>query len=282
MRKTLTIAALGILLASCQEKTVAPVIKTDNTSDSLQQVIDSKDREINDIMGTLNEIQDGFRMIGIAEGKVAVIKDSESENKEEEIRENIKAISNVMEHNKELIAKLRQQVRESSVRGDQLKASIESMVKQLEEKDTQLQQLQSELEQKDIHIAELDKTVSSLNSNVSSLQEESATKTETIAAQDKQLNTAWYVYGTKKELQNQNIYENGKVLQKTFNKNYLTKIDIRVVNEIKLYSKSARIMTAHPTNSYTLIKDQNNQYVLRITNPQSFWSASKYLVVLVK
>ena len=38
----------------------------------------------------------------------------------------------------------------------------------------------------------------------------------------------------------------------------------------------------HPSDSYTLEKDANKQYVLRITNPQIFWSTSKYLVILVK
>ncbi|WP_256387549.1 hypothetical protein [Prevotella sp. P3-122] len=41
-------------------------------------------------------------------------------------------------------------------------------------------------------------------------------------------------------------------------------------------------MTTHPSSSYTLAQDAKKQYVLRITNPQIFWSTSKYLVVLVK
>ena len=97
-----------------------------------------------------------------------------------------------------------------------------------------------------------------------------------------QLNTAWYVFGTKKELKEQRIMVDGKVLQSSFNKNYFTKIDIRVDKEIKLYSKSAKLLTTHPSSSYTLTPDANKQYVLRITNPQIFWSTSKYLVVLVK
>ena len=146
----------------------------------------------------------------------------------------------------------------------------------------QLQKLQAELQEKDIHIAELDQTVANLNTSITSLKEETANKAATIVAQDKQINTAWYVFGTKKELQSQNIYEKGRVLQSNFNKNYFTKIDIRIVKEIKLYSKSVKIMTAHPANSYQLIQDANKQYVLRINNPQNFWSTSKYLVVLVK
>ena len=283
MRKIFSILAFVMLLVSCQEKKNVPIIENrDSVRDSLQQVIDFKDREINDILGTMNEIQEGFRLINAAEGRMSIIKSGEATNKTEQMRENIRSITEMMEHNRELIAKLRQQVRESSVRSDQFKTVIDNLVQQLENNDANLQKLQTELQEKDIHIAELDQTVASLSSSIASLKEESSNKSETIIAQDKQINTAWYVFGTKKELQSQNIYEKGRVLQSNFNKNYFTKIDIRIVKEIKLYSKSVKIMTAHPTSSYQLIQDANKQYVLRINNPQNFWSTSKYLVVLVK
>ena len=284
MKKLCALILCVATIVACQEKKkdVVPASQIAAQRDSLQQIIDSKDREINDMMGTLNEIQEGFRLISAAEGKVAVIKDGESTNKAEQIRQNILTISQAMQHNRELIAKLRKQVRESNVRGEQLRAAIESFAAQLQEKDVQLQQLRTELQAKDIRIVELDNEVANLNTDVSTLKDESASKSETISAQDKQINTAWYVFGTKKELQGQNIYNKGKVLQSNFNKNYFTKIDIRVDKEIKLYSKDAKMLTAHPASSYTLTQDNNKQYVLRITNPRVFWSTSKYLVVLVK
>ena len=67
-----------------------------------------------------------------------------------------------------------------------------------------------------------------------------------------------------------------------FNKDYFTKIDIRVTKVIKLYSKKAELKTSHPAGSYTLDKDAQGQYTLRITNPQSFWSVSRYLVIVVR
>lgn len=121
-----------------------------------------------------------------------------------------------------------------------------------------------------------------LNSNVESLTEETNQKSQTIDQQDKQLHTAWFVFGTKKELKEQNILADGDVLRSNFNKDYFTKIDIRIDKEIKLYSKSAKMLTAHPSSAYTLQRDANKQYVLRITDPQLFWSTSKYLVILVK
>ena len=76
--------------------------------------------------------------------------------------------------------------------------------------------------------------------------------------------------------------EGGKVMTGNFNKSYFTKVDIRNISEIKLMSKSAKLLTTHPSSSYALVRDANKQYTLRITNPQIFWSTSKYLVVLVK
>ncbi|MCR5197845.1 MAG: hypothetical protein K6D55_03540 [Prevotella sp.] len=102
------------------------------------------------------------------------------------------------------------------------------------------------------------------------------------------MNTAWFVFGTKDELKKQQIvtkdglFSKKKILEGNFNKDYFTKIDIRVDKEIKLYSKDAKVLTVHPASSYKLQPDANKQYVLRITDPQSFWSTSKYLVIQVK
>ena len=251
-------------------------------SDSLNSIIAQKDSELNDMLGTLNEIEDGLNQINEAENRVVLLKNGEGATKRLKLKEDVQFIATRMKQNKELLAKLQKQLANSSFQGDQLKKTIENLQKQLVEKEKQLQALREELDSKDIHIAALDETINNLNTQTSNLTKESSKKTEVINAQDKQLNTAWYVFGTKKELKNQHIMENGKVMTGNFNKSYFTKVDIREVSEIKLYSKSAKLLTTHPSSSYTLVRDANKQYTLRITNSQIFWSTSKYLVVLVK
>ena len=251
-------------------------------SDSLNSIIAQKDSELNDMLGTLNEIEDGLNQINEAEHRVVLLKNGEGATKRQKLKEDVQFIATRMKQNKELLAKLQKQLANSSIQGDQLKKTIENLQKQLVEKEKQLQALREELDSKDIHIAALDETINNLNTQTSNLTKESSKKTEVINAQDKQLNTAWYVFGTKKELKNQHIMENGKVMTGNFNKSYFTKVDIREVSEIKLYSKSAKLLTTHPSSSYTLVRDANKQYTLRITNSQIFWSTSKYLVVLVK
>jgi len=283
--KKLLFLALGLTIIAfmgCKDDRKVADVAGFSQNDSLQKIIAQKDNEINDIMETFNQIEAGFREINEAENRVSLMKDGEGASRRQQLVENVQFISSTMKENRALIDKLRRQLRESSVKSDNLKKTIDNLVAELEEKDNQLQQLRAELDAKNIHISELDQTISSLNSNVSDLKTESSQKSATIQAQDKQLNTAWFVFGTKKELKEQRIIDGSRVLESNFNKSYFTKIDIRVEKEIKLYSKYAKILTMHPSDSYTLQKDANKQYVLRITNPQIFWSTSKYLVILVK
>jgi DNA repair exonuclease SbcCD ATPase subunit len=282
MKKLVYAIACTLAVASCNQDAAKKAEQAaQQQRDSLEQIISQKDNEINDMMTTLSDIEEGFREITEAQSRVTLAKQGEGTNTMQRIKENFQFIQTQMQQNKELINKLKQQVRESSVKGDQLKKIIDNLTQQLETKDQQLQTLREELDKKDIHIAELDE-------KVATLEEDNTKKDQTISAQDKAMNSAWFVFGTKDELKSQNIlskdglFSKTKVLSKDFNRDYFTKIDIRIDKEIKLYSKSAQIMTSHPAGSYTLQPDANKQYVLRITNPEAFWSTSKYLVVLVK
>lgn len=285
MKKLIAFSLFCILFftVGCKQKKSSPdSLLNIEQNDSLKDIVSQRDQQINEMMATMNEIQAGFNEINEAENRVTLINGTERVNKAQQIKEDIRFITDRMQQNRALIKKLQNQLRTTNFKGSEMKKVITNMLKQLDAKDQQLQQLRAELDAKNIHIAELDETITGLNSNVSDLQTENAQKTETINSQDVQLNTAWFVYGTRRELKDQHILQDGKVLQASFNKNYFTKIDIRVTKEIKLYSKSVKLLTTHPSSSYELNLDSNNQYVLRITTPQLFWSTSKYLVVLVK
>ncbi len=284
MKKFLFAAVCAIVAFSACQDGVNQVQSAALTQkiDSLTKVNVQKDNEINDMLSTLNDIEEGFREISEAEGRVTVARRGEGANSTARIRENMQFIQTTMAQNRELINKLRQQVRQGSITGEQLKRTIENLTTQLEAKENELQALRAELEAKDIHIAELDEQVAQLGEDVAQLKDDNQQQQETISTQDKELNSAWFVFGTKSELKEQNILKSGEVLQDNFNKDYFTKIDIRVDKEIKLYSRDAKLLTNHPAGTYTLERDANKQYVLRITDPQRFWSTSKYLVVQVK
>ena len=84
---SLAIVVMAILfVASCSGDKKTEAVR-DTTVDSLQKVIDQKDNELNDFVGVFNEIQEGFRLIEVAENNVSVIRDGENTNKADQIRE---------------------------------------------------------------------------------------------------------------------------------------------------------------------------------------------------
>ena len=188
-----------------------------------------------------------------------------------------------MEENKAQIAKLQAQLKNSNYNSAQMKKAVAALTAELNAKQQRIEELQTELASKNIRIQELDAAVSDLSVAKETLAAENEAKAKTVAEQEKSLNAAWFVFGTKSELKVQKILQSGDVLKSAdFNKDYFTQIDIRTTKEIKLYSKRAELLTTHPTGSYELVKDDKGQLTLKITNPTEFWSVSRYLVIQVK
>lgn len=277
--------ASATMLASCDSfKKGDSALKAEN--DSLLMELTQRNAELDEMMGTFNDIQDGFRQINAAEGRVDLQSSTVTENSTDakaKIASDIEFISKTMADNKAQIEKLQKQLKNSKYNSVQLKKAIEGLQNELMEKSKRIEELQAELAAKNVRIQELDAAVTGLSTDKANLTAENEAKAQTVAAQDKSLNSAWFVFGTKSELKEQKILKSGEVLQGSdFNKDYFTQIDIRTTKEIKLYSKSADVLTNHPAGSYSLVKGDKGELTLKISNPTDFWSISKYLVVRVK
>ena len=290
MKKLAVLFMCAAMLASCDFKGGSKDLKAEN--DSLLMELTQRNAELDDMMGTFNEVQEGFRKINAAESRVDLQRGTITENSasaKQQIASDIEFISKQMEENKAQIAKLEAQLKNSKYNSTQMKKAVEALTAELKAKQQRIEELQTELASKNIRIQELDAAVSDLSAAKESLAAENEAKAKTVAEQDKSLNAAWFVFGTKKELKDQKIlsgsglFKKGSVLKDgDVNKDYFTQVDIRTTKEIKLYSKDADILTTHPTGSYTLEKDDKDQLTLKITNPKEFWSVSKYLVIQVK
>lgn len=285
MKKLAVLFVCAALLASCGgSKGGDKDLKAEN--DSLLTELTKRNAELDDMMGTFNEIQEGFRQISAAESRVDLQRGTITENStsaKQQIAADIEFISKQMEENKAQISKLQSQLKNSNYKSLQLKKAVEALTAELSAKQQRIEELQAELASKNIRIQELDAAVSDLTSNKEVLEAENEAKAKTVAEQDKNLNTAWFVFGKKSELKEQGILKSGDVLKNSdFNKDYFTQIDIRTTKTINLYSKRAEVLTSHPSGSYDLAKDDKGQLILKITNAKDFWSVSKYLVIQVK
>ena len=292
MKKLAVLIVCAAVMASCDSFCGGSKDHLKAENDSLLMELTQRNAELDEMMGTFNDISEGFRQINAAESRVDLQRGAVAEgslNAKQQIASDIEFIRKQMEENKEQIAKLQAMLKNSKTNSSQLKKAVESLTQELNAKTQRIEELQAELASKNIRIQELDAAVTDLNAVKSELTAENEAKAKTVAEQDKALNTAWFVFGTKKELKDQKIlsgsglFKKGSVLKDgDINKDYFTQIDIRTTKEIKLYSKDADVLTTHPTGSYALEKDDKGLLTLRITNPKEFWSVSKYLVIQVK
>lgn len=282
--KKIMILVMGVMmLTACN-------MNKSNENDEAQRIIDSlkmansdQAAELDEMMEMINQVNEGFRIIKEAEGRVDVSDGNVEGNKKAQIAENMAFIQQTMQQNRELIDQLKKRVASSGNKLSSLAKQIELLEQQMTAQKNRIEELEAQLSARDEVIASQGEEISKLNENVNELTSENEAQAATVAAQDKELNKAWFVFGTKSELKEQGILQKGDVLKNgNFNKGYFTQIDIRTEKDIRLYSKSAKLLTTHPANTYQLTKDAEGQYELHITNPTEFWSTSKYLVILVK
>lgn len=274
--------ACAISLCACNEAGRQEAAQQER--DSLQRVINEKNVELDDILGIFNEVQEGIRRINEAEGRITIAEGNpEGESNRDVIRENMEFIRQAMQQNRDMIAQLQEKLKSSSIKATKMQETIENLQAQIDSQSARIQELEASLAEKDALIEAQGDAIAGLNNDVASLTEENRAKAEKLQQQEKDLNSAWFVFGTKSELKEQKILTSGDILKDgDFNKDYFTKIDIRYDKDIKFYSKSAQLLSTHPSNSYQLTKDKQGQYEIHITDPKKFWSVSKYLVVQVK
>ena len=182
---------------------------------------------------------------------------------------------------------LEDKLKKSGIQSAALRKTISRLSSELDQKATMIVALQEDLAKKNVRIQELDEMVSSLNEDVENLATTAAVQSEKLNEQDKALNTAYYCFGTAKELKDQKILSGGglfsksKVLQSGFNKDYFISVDVREVKEIPLFAAKAKLKSNHPEGSYEFVKDEDGNLTLNITDPKTFWSLGKYLVIEV-
>ena len=273
-----------LALTACNMNSKSEVSEEQQKIDSLNNVNATMQQQMDEMMTTINEVQEAFQHINEAEGRIAIANaNPETGSSRESMRENLLFIQQTMEDNRQKIARLEERLQTASFNTTRMTQLVERLQQQLAEQNQRVNELEAELAARDIVIAQQGEQIGQLSDSVTNLSHENAAQQQTISSQDADLHAAWYVFGTKNELKEQRIITKDGVLRTSdFNRGYFTKIDIRIDKEIALYSKNAQVLTSHPAGSYTLAKNSEGKYVLTITDPNTFWSTSKYLVVQVK
>lgn len=283
MKKFLVLAAAAVFV-SCGPKAEKPDT-TAMVNDSLAQVVAAKDSIINDAFNSIGEIAANINQI--AEREKLVTRQTSAGGEltkpvREQIAENITAIGELLDKNRATIARLQVSARKlqaANVKIDALQTLIAQLQEQLNQKNAQLAALTDQVKALKIEVQALGHTISNLENDKAELQ-------GTVADQDAQLHTVYYIVASDKELKEKGIVNKKGLIGRTrvvsdnASMDNFTKADDRTVERVPIGKAKVKIVTAHPQDSYMLVKGAKDVVEeLVITDPNAFWQNSKMLVI---
>jgi len=286
--KKLFVILLIAAIAGCTNKEQEEKLKqleADNLK--LQEQIGGDTHTINDFVNAYNEIQSNLDSIKTKEGIITANTATGVElgaDRKEQIKQDIQLIYELSLKNRKKIDQLNKKLKDEKGYTSNLKKMIANLESQLAERDAQINSLKDEL-------AKLDIVVENLTAQVDQLAVESEGKSKVIEEKISELNTAYYIIGTDKNLKEAKIItkEGGFIgmgktanINKDFDQNAFNKIDITKTPSIIINTKKAKIITDHPSTSYTLHGDKKHADSLSINDYKAFWRSSKYLVIVAE
>lgn len=284
MRKTLysiLLSAVVISIASCSGNTQ----KGNSENDSLRNALSANMAELDEMNLFLDAVNTSMDSVVNMEGNILRTSGESPASKKEQITQNLATYKMMLERQRERLAILEGKLNKDDANAKKMQKTINALKKQIEEKDRTIAELTAELEKKNFDIETLKAHVEQLNTNVEQLNVEKAEQKKTIDAQADQLNEAYVIIGTKKELKKAGLMTGGSLFKKSkldmnqVNASAFKKIDIRNVNTFKIPAKSYKILTHMPAGSYKVTENADGTSTLTITDAARFWSVTNYLVI---
>ncbi len=281
MKKTLTIvsvALVALILSSCVENSKKyQALLAEKQAVEVQKA--DIENQYNAAIGIINDVENNLQAIRDAEGILLV--QQEGSTQREQIVSELLQIKEVMAVNRMRLDSLNNVLEKSNKTASNLRYQIKKLQAQIEEKDQMIADLQNTIAAKDQEIAGLNTQVAGLNNDLNNanatIEKVSNEKTDVI----NEMNQVYYINATKKQLKEMGILNKREVLKQSVPTEKFTKADKRELNEITYEARKAVVLSSHPASSYTLVKGEGT-FTLQITDPDAFWSVTKYLVVFTK
>lgn len=233
-----------------------------------QQEVEEMSNVINSLSACLDSIQVQENLL---------FKTDENASKQQ-VLERLRAFKDLLARKEAEISKLQANNKSNKATIANLTKVVDYLKAEINSKNKQIERLQERVQKLDGKISELAYDYQMTKSERDYLSEQNY-------QQDKQLNQVYYIIGDKKELKELGLTERAGIFgKKTANMSNVDaskfiKRDMRGLSKIKIDSKSPKLLTAKPANSYTLEKNDDGTSTLTITDPKTFWSASPYLII---
>lgn len=292
MKKVFTlvlIVANICLLFSCTSKKEEE-LREQHLKDSFNSLVTAQKNEIETMLSQMKDIDNSLNDLAAQYTELQSITNNMEGNNEtlaKSIVEKINAMADMIATDKEKIKALQSNLhrqKNSFAENKRLQEQLVSLNGRLSDRETEILNLTKQLQEKNANISDL-------NSQVANLQQEAKKNKSELSKLEDERYSAYFIVGTKKELKKARVIDAeggfigiGKTLTLAANSNIdnMQKIDMRNVDEIPLTGGKVKLITPHPTASYTLQGGANKATSIKIESTTEFWKNSRLLVIMVK
>ncbi|MBR4156825.1 MAG: hypothetical protein IKU01_09070 [Bacteroidales bacterium] len=282
MKNTLKVLAVfltvGLLTTSCVEKSKKYQLLLAEKEAALVEN-QNIENEYNKALGIIADVENNLQALREAEN--LLLMNNENLSQREKLNAELMQIKDAMAANNAKLDALYAELENSNRTNKELRATVKKLKSQLEEKTQVVETLQVQLNEKDSQIAGLNTKVEILNADIEKVTADNDAKSQTIANQILEMNKVYYVGASKQNLKESGILTSKYILRQEVPAEAFTMADKRELKEIAFDGKKIKVLSAHPTESYT-ITNTDNQVIITVTNPEMFWSVTKYLVAITK
>ncbi|MFV0500340.1 MAG: hypothetical protein ACK5MH_01965 [Bacteroidales bacterium] len=287
MKRSLLVLGIFAIatLVGCNNKAEQKA-REQKLQDSFASLMMAKDSEMEKLFQELNEVDAALTEItstyaGVS--KAANTTGEISKDTKANINSKIAEIKDILEQNKRKVANVSSQLKKTKNQNTQLQSFVTNLESRIKEQEEQIQALNKELAAKN-------QEIQTLNKNLSEQKNINKQKDAQILKIEDEKFTAYFAVGTKTELLAKNLIDRkggflwigrSSVVANNANFENLTKIDIRNTQEIPLTGAKIKLVSPHPTDSYSLEGDPKKPTSIRITNPEQFWKSTRCMVIMV-
>ena len=267
-----------LLLTACGGKTDTSALE--QTIDSLRQANQQQQNSLQEMTTFVTTMSDGMNAIAQQENMIFNNGGNEGTSLDkEQLKSHLETLANTLTEQRSKIKALTDSLKARGADLSKMQGLIDNLTRQLEEKDKVIAQLRQDVEQKNFSIADLQKKLNVAMAGSAKYEQRAAKAEKELAT----ITSAYVLMGTKEALLDGGYIDKRKHVQtETMPKGDFTKVNIYQFTELDIPTRSPKLLTDHPRKSYSIEKIDKENRKLVITNPQLFWSSSRYLIIQVK
>ncbi|NDV46387.1 hypothetical protein D0T49_04950 [Paludibacter sp. 221] len=286
MKSVFYTVAIVLLFAStsCVEKS-QKYKALQSKNDSIMSVQEALAKDVREYQFVFSHIEKGIQKVESKEADhIQQIKTKLSNDENAKVNDNIAKLNSLLQAQKEELDQMKTQLNRTSYRAKELQRNVESLKNKLAEETMKVTVLQSEAQAKDSTIQVMESTLRNLTMELEATTSQLAAQAELVAKHEAELYTGYYIAGSKGDLKKADVLTKAglcktALFDKGVNKGVFTQVNILETQTIVLpASIKGKMLSSHPKASYKLEK-QGDDKVIRIINPDEFWSVTKYLVI---